>query len=180
MKVIRIVFLLLITTWLLNSCSSKSEFDPIYDVPDEFQPIVEKFIQEAVDHGLNLEIDNLIIVYDPDIESTYCGTCNSKDQNSNIQKIISINPKFCWLNDYMKEALIYHELGHCILGRDHENTRLPNDDPKSMMVKDDISVYSPCIYVLGEDTSCNFVFKRAYYIAELFDATTPIPDWAKP
>jgi hypothetical protein len=105
----------------------------------------------------------------------YCATCNSKSFDSSIQKIISINPDQCWLNDYAKEALIFHELGHCILGRDHDNGVLPNGDPKRMMIENNIGIYAPCVYAIGGDHSCNFIFKRDYYISELFADETAIP-----
>lgn len=169
---------LLILLLFSISCSNES-FEPVYEVPEEFEPIVEQFITEAKTRGYDLTINNLIISYSDEIEALYCGKCNSKAPNDEIQKIISINPTVCWMNDYQKEALIFHELGHCFLLRDHDNSTLPNGDPKSMMVKNNLSVYSPCVYAIGGTTECNFVFKRDYYLDELFDQSTPVPDWAK-
>lgn len=158
---------------------SKDEDELIYNVPEEFQPIVEKFLEEASVRGFNYEITNLIITYSDELDIKYCGTCNSNIVNMSTQKIISINTSICWTNDLQKEALVFHELGHCFLGRDHDASLLPNGDPKSMMIEDDISVYSPCVYAFGDTDKCNFVFKREYYLDELFDEKTPIPDWAK-
>ncbi len=163
----------------LISCQEEETFRPVYDVPKEFQSILEQFELEAIARGFDIEIENLIIKYDEGIEEIYCATCNSKSLDPNIQKIILINPDKCWLNDFAKEALIFHELGHCILGRDHDNSLLPNGDPKSMMVENNIIIYSPCVYAIGGNTDCNFTFKRDYYISELFDEETSIPDWAK-
>ena len=162
----------------LLSCQKEEAFTPIYDVPEAFQSIVEQFELEAKACGLEIEINNLIIKYDESVEYPYCATCNSKSMDHNIQKIILINPDKWWLNDFAKEALIFHELGHCILGRDHDNSLLPNGDPKSMMVENNILVYSPCIYAIGGNNDCNFTFKRDYYISELFDENTVIPEWA--
>jgi hypothetical protein len=162
-----------------DACNSNESVPTVYDVPQEFQSIIDQFQLEAISRGYDIQIDNLIIRYDAEVEAPYCATCNSKSLDASIQKIISINPDQCWLNDYAKEALIFHELGHCILGRDHDNTLLPNGDPKSMMVENNINVYAPCIYALDGDNSCNFIFKRDYYISELFDDDMAIPDWAK-
>ncbi len=56
-----------------------------------------------------------------------------------------------------KEALLFHELGHCILLRAHKSARLPNGMPKSIMHPYETfscSVYQP-----------NF----QYFMRELFD-----------
>lgn len=163
----------------ITGCSSQEEFEAVYEVPDEFQAIIETFVEEAALRGFDYQITNLIIRYDDDMESNYCGQCNSDSMDPSVQKIILINSVKCWLNDFQKEALIFHELGHCLLGRLHDESRLPNDDPKSMMVKDDIGIYSPCIYAIGGTTECNYTFKRSYYLDELFNEATPIPDWAQ-
>ena len=162
-----------------TGCSTQEEPEPVYGVPEEFQPIIETFIEEAALRGFNHQITNLIIRYDDDLDSKYCGQCNSNSMDQNIQKIILINSNKCWSNDFQKEALIFHELGHCFLGRSHDESTLPNDDPKSMMVKDNIDIYSPCIYAIGGTNDCNNIFKRTYYLDELFNEATPIPDWAK-
>ena len=164
--------------FLMYGCEKTSE-EVFYDVPEEFEPFVELFIQEAKSRGIDLEIENLIIAYDDEMDDAICGSCNSRTPDANLQKIILINANICWISDLQKEALLFHELGHCILGRDHEATQLPNGDPKSMMIKDNISIYSGCIYAFGDTDECNFVFKRPYYLDELFDETTSVPDWAK-
>lgn len=163
----------------LAGCSNQDEFEPVYDVPEEFQVIVETFIEEAALRGFNYQITNLILRYDDDLESKYCGQCNSNSMDENTQKIILINSRKCWLNDYQKEALIFHELGHCFLGRSHDASLFPNGDPKSMMAKSNISIYSSCIYAIGGTNDCNYTFKRSYYLDELFDEATPMPDWAQ-
>ena len=78
----------------------------------------------------------------------------------------------------MLEVLIFHELGHCVLGRLHQNDYLPNGDPKSLMIQNELDQYA-CVYDLSGDNDCNNLFKREYYLDELFDPTTPTPDWAQ-
>ena len=162
---------------ILTQCTSHDEPELIYEVSEEFQPIVEQFILEAGNRGFQYEINNLILRYDDELDPKFCCESNVISSNPNEQKIILINSTICWVNDFQKEALIFHELGHCFLGRYHDESLLPNNDPKSMMVKDDISVYSPCVYAFGDD-DCNFTFKRTYYLDELFNEDTAIPDWA--
>ena len=40
---------------------------------------------------------------------------------------------------------------------------------------DDLTLYSPCAYPI--DDSCNQLYKRDYYLDELFDPATPVPGW---
>ncbi len=169
---------------LLVICCSEDQpivdFVPVYDVPEAYQREVDKFIEEAAARGIDLTIDNLIIVDDPTLDVDLCGSCSSSDRRNDLQKTVRINARHCWDNPQMKETLLFHELGHCILGRSHMADTLPNGDPKSLMVASNLTVYSPCVYVFGDSTDhCNFVFKRAYYLDELFEPNTPVPPWAK-
>jgi hypothetical protein len=154
-------------------------FEPIYDVPEDLQIHIDTFLEEAAIRGHEFTINNLIIEYDPELAFPTCGTCNSYSKSNNIQKVIKINPN-CSTITYNEqiEALVFHELGHCVLGRQHNSDLLPNGDPKSIMTPRNVNLYAPCIYQIGKE-DCNFTFKRGYYLDELFDESTPVPDWAK-
>ena len=164
--------------FLLQGCSKEESQLLIFKVPEDFLPIVEKFEMEAQIHGIDLRIENLIVQYDSMLNEPICATCNSTSTDLSQQKIININPNQCWANDFQLEALIFHELGHCFLGRSHDDSLLPNGDPKSMMASNNILIYSPCVYAFGDTDDCNLVYRRKYYIDELFDVNTPVPDWA--
>lgn len=179
MKIFRLLFFISIVSIITATCSEDDDIIPVYDVPEEYQSIVEKFVEEAALRGFDLTIDNLIIYDDPDMKVNLCGSCNSNELNTNIQKIVKINQRYCWINQEQKEGLIFHEFGHCILGRLHTSELLPNGDFKSLMAPNEFRVYSPCVYLFDNSPDvCNNVFKRDYYIDELFDATTPAPDWS--
>jgi hypothetical protein len=161
----------------LYACSHKNDFTPVLSILPEFQPYVDSFVSAASERGYNITINNLIITYDSSISNIYCAYSNVTSAANDVQKIIYVNPNIhCWQNHTQLETLIFHEMGHCILGRSHDTMRLPNGDPKSIMFPDDISVYSPCVYPIGD--SCNKLYKRDYYLDELFDENTPVPDWA--
>jgi len=73
--------------------------------------------------------------------------------------------------DMMKEDLIFHELGHGVLGRKHLNTTLENGDWKSIMCGGDkVNNRSWNINYRGE--------RRKYYLDELFDESTVAPDFS--
>jgi len=163
---------------IVLGCQKKNNFSLVYSVPPEFEYYVESFITEANARGHHISINDLIIQYDSALSLQYCAQSNMISSQNDVQKIISINARLkCWQNDVQLEALIFHELGHCILGRDHDTSLLPKGYPKTMMYPNDIALYSPCVYVFGD--SCNKLYRRPYYIDELFDPATPVPDWGK-
>ncbi|HEV8506751.1 MAG TPA: hypothetical protein VGQ53_15175 [Chitinophagaceae bacterium] len=170
--------LLIVGLFFLCRCSHKNDFTPLLSIPAEFQPYVDSFVAAASERGHNIVVDNLIISYDSSVSNMYCAYANVTSLRNDVQKIIYINPHIhCWQNHTQLETLIFHEMGHCILGRDHDTTRMPKGDPKSIMYPGDVSLYAPCVYPIGD--SCNKLYKRGYYLDELFDSNTPVPDWAK-
>jgi hypothetical protein len=163
---------------VLCGCSQKNDFTPVFDVPDQFKPYVDSFVVAAAERGHNITINNLIITYDSSLSNAICANSNITSSRNDVQKIIYLNPHFqCWQNSRQLETLLFHEMGHCILGREHDTTTLPNHDPKSIMFPGDILLYAPCTYPIGN--SCNQLYKRDYYLDELFDPDTPVPDWAR-
>jgi hypothetical protein len=162
----------------LASAGCGRGFEPTYDVDGDLQVQVDRFLEEAAMRGHDLTISNLIMEYDPELAVPTCGTCNSHSQSNDVQKVIGINPHCPITYNEQMEALVFHELGHCVLGREHDFDLLPNGDPRSMMTPGNYSLYSPCLYQIGEE-DCDFTFKRDYYLDELFDERTPVPDWAR-
>lgn len=163
---------------LLFACSNKKDFTPVFNVPAEFVPVIDSFEAAAMQRGYNITVNNLIIQYDSTLENSYCANANITASSNDVQKIIALNANIkCWLNSRQLETLIFHEMGHCILGREHDESRLPNGNPKSIMCTGNIALYAPCAYPVND--SCNQYYKRNYYLDELFNASTPLPDWGK-
>lgn len=161
-----------------SACKKKMDNSFVYSVPPGFQPYTDDFVKEAAARGRSISINNLIIRYDSSLSFAYCAQSNIISSENDRQKIISVNPFLtCWANDKQLETLLFHEMGHCILGRPHDTSRLPNGDPKSIMYPNNITLYSPCVYAVGD--SCDQLYKRSYYLDELFDATAPVPEWGK-
>ncbi len=177
---IRTFQITLLALWLgpLQACQSDEGFTPTYEVPTEFQVYIDTFLREAAARGHDLEINNLIIEIDDELTISMCGVCNSLESSDKAQKIIRLNPNCLDFNPTLVETLIFHELGHCILLRSHEESLLPNGDPRTMMVANNLEVYAPCIYAIDGGDDCNNTFKRDYYLDELFDESIPTPEWA--
>ncbi len=91
------------------------------------------FEEEARTRGVEIDLtsQNISATFS-DIESEHTqGVCNHYSDGSK-QILIDIT---YWnnLRDIQKEFLVFHELGHCYLGRSHDNTRSASGDCNSIM-----------------------------------------------
>lgn len=144
----------------------------VYDVPAELQHYVDLFEQEAAKRGQDVTVDNLRVLYEGDlVNGTAAGTCTYPHTDDPIPTVRFDTTSVNWSNnEYSREILFFHELGHCVLQRrEHRDDLLPNGNFTSIMRSTGAQVYG------GPLNN----FKRDYYLDELFDPTTPAPDWAK-
>ena len=110
---------MVLVLFLLTGCGTH-----VTNIDVEFQDDVESFVQDASKRDIKLDTTNLSVtgVFSiPNLSSgqKVLGSCTLG------QKIVKIN-KEIW-NDYdrnIQKEVIYHELGHCLLNRMHNNKRL--------------------------------------------------------
>lgn len=154
---------------LIVSCQNRKK--KVYQVPDEIQPIVSTFIIEAYKRGHRLVIDDLIITYKYNIITSgvhAAGLCRTRFGHTPIIYIDTTTLN--WRNSEMsREQLIFHELGHCILGRSHTRDTLQNGQPASLMRPTGETLYG----------SIMSQYKRDYYLDELFNPLIDKPSWAQ-
>lgn len=162
-------FLFLVMLLLLALACTKEETarKAEVNIPPVVQPYIDRFVSEAAerDQFIDLTDFGLDITFQQDLEDTLAAFCNNGS--------IVINQKY-WdtRSDLTREAMIFHELGHCILNRAHLNTILPNDEWSSIMRGDPLP--------RGRSSSINFSgTRRQYYIDELFNLQTAEPSWVK-
>jgi hypothetical protein len=138
-------------------------------IPREFQPFVDKFIAEAKLRGvdINLAKNGLVIRYESITSRDAAGLCSYANPHE-----ITIDQRSWGLaTESYREFLMFHELGHCVLDRRHRNDRLPNGEWLSIMRGDP--------QVAGTTWTTNYTgFRRFYYLNELFNTNTPIPEFA--
>lgn len=103
--------------------------------------LVERFYQDATKHHYKGYMFPVPIMFDnKKTESSVLGTCYY-----GFFRYITVNKKN-WkeLNYLQKKMVIYHELGHCVLDRDHEEDNIfplvevekfTDQCPKSIMVR---------------------------------------------
>lgn len=100
----------------------------------------------------NIQVDNLIARFGT-LKSPIVGLC----QTGGLTPVVTIDPThWATIGESQREELIFHELGHCVLDRDHRDDRLIDGCPASIMNSYVISAYC-------------FTQHQSEYYAELFD-----------
>lgn len=167
-------YILLFAFLVVVSACSEDEPTPLkYEVDAEIKPYVERFFELALERGLELDESNLIAELQENLNSEggqpVCGTSEGPLNNSS-QHLMRIDPQcLAWtFDDSSREILVFHELGHLFLLREHKDEIFDNNDYKSIMFGGNWNVL---LYYTQNS------FKREYYIEELFDPKTPTPDW---
>lgn len=101
-----IIFTLLFTTTILFSCKKEVQ------IPDEVQPYVDSFYFDAAIR--NIYVYSLKGVY-------FVPTLDKGAAGRAVRGTVYIcEPCWEWQTLYKRKPLIYHELGHALLGR-HDN-----------------------------------------------------------
>ena len=157
-----IVFLLFVI--IISSCQQDltdqedSQISGV-DIDSELAPYFIIFQEEASNHGLNIDYESSnvsaeIIQID---EGSVAGTCST---NGHDLRHITIDQSF-WnrASPLLREMVIFHELGHCILGRGHSEDQFDNGICRSIMRSG-----------LGDCIDAYSATNRTYYIEELFDS----------
>lgn len=108
---------------LLTGCGAMEPLKPnkrntVVEV-GPFKPYLDLFIQEGAIHGRDIVVNDLIIKFEHIDEEKVLAVCRRTD-NDALAPVIAVDPdKWAKLLLIQHEALIFHELGHCILKRDH-------------------------------------------------------------
>lgn len=162
-------YFLLILVFSLSSCKDSNE----YRIGSNFIDYLLRFENEASkrDNNFDLQSTGLIIEF-ADLKDNTAGLTHYEDPirieiDETYWKAISKSAGA----DLMKEDLIFHELGHGLLDRKHLNSILENGDWKSIMCGGD--------KINGRSWNINYKgMRREYYINELFDESTPAPEFS--
>lgn len=151
------IYLSLLISIMLISCDE----DPARYKDPLLSGYVDRFIEEAAVYGQDISGEDWTVEFGQ-VENNLCGFAS--DHKVRISQE-------CWdaMPESGREALMFHELGHALLGRSHKEALLANGDRASIMTENPTILYSAYTPV-----------KRLYYIEELFVPSTPPPDWSLP
>ena len=163
--------LIILITLSFTSCGVILQTEEIkeYKIDKEFNGYLSKFKEYQIEMGGSGRIDNLIMRFNSSVRYPTLGTCTEQYQETieflkrKIYKtpIIDINPEaWSYMSASEKETLIFHELGHCILNRGHDNSSIYDGGYSS---------YIPSSIMHEYAISSTFYESRYdHYIKELF------------
>ncbi len=166
-------FLFLLTPFLLLCTASCDNEEPVSDddfflvvkeyptATKDFWPYLQSFERESAQRGneINLSNSGISLTYKGNDglseEEEPTGTCyhNPEDPNTIVINFADFNNS----TRYAREKIIFHELGHCSLNRDHDDSEYSDGNCKSLMK----SSVADCLLVYDAES------KQAY-LDELF------------
>lgn len=129
MKILRSLSIMLFITFAFSACkdddfSSQEQASPtvttFQNVDARLWPFWREFEVQAARRGIDFDLSdwNLVGQIEPIAEENVAGTCSYGGNHPNT---VTIDEEI-WdeLPEIYKEFIIFHELGHCVLFRDHE------------------------------------------------------------
>ena len=141
MDTARIAVCLLMLTALVSACKSDDE-ETLPDEPlarefpgvdERLWPFFIRFEDEAAERGVIIDLaeEGITGVIVPIDEDNVAGTCNF---NRNVPNHVMVDEDFFnRANVVFREFVVFHELGHCTLFRDHLETEDANGICTSIM-----------------------------------------------
>jgi hypothetical protein len=166
-KIICLILISILTTSCIPKkgttyTSYNQSIDPI------FKPFLNNFIKYGNARGRSFDISHVVLRFNSSFNNTRTlGRCTINPTHPELGFKIEINKSF-WDSPYTaiqdKENLIFHELGHCFLLRDHDDELADTVDGyrinKSLM-----NTYF--------DGSANYENNYNTYVTELFNPSAP-------
>lgn len=117
---------------LVYACSSDEELETQSFVSSEMMPYFNSFEEEAILRGIEINIEELgISGFLENLDNDIVGQCASLTDGS---REVRIDENY-WnrSSNLSREFVIFHELGHCVLGRSHVDDADRNGTCQSIM-----------------------------------------------
>lgn len=145
-------YILILFTLSLLACNKEQSAT----VQDELKPYYDLFLIEAETRNVFLSEDELNVSLELRTLEGSVGQCQHFSDSPDVA-IIDLS---AWemADDLKREFLIFHELGHCILGRGHTDLKDETGACLSIMHSDN----TVCTMIYSEST-------RSGYLDELFN-----------
>ncbi|MEQ9423772.1 MAG: hypothetical protein RJQ09_05090 [Cyclobacteriaceae bacterium] len=164
-----------VTSLLIFACAEEDDplslNDVANDVDLELRQYIETFVDEGAERGHFFDFDMFsgsFTTDDIDENGDICGQASAFSDRKNT--ILIKRDDRCWIQqpNASREALVFHELGHALLDRPHRDDRFDNGQVKSIMETGTLGPYNQFTPLL-----------RQYLFNEMFDESTPDPEWIK-
>lgn len=117
---------MLLSFILLTACNQSLHYDKAVSITADFKPYVDDFVSEGKIVGKTIVIDNLSIHFIPTLEGSVIGECWGRNYGTAGTPSILISKEYWdYANEVERHVLLFHEMGHCVLGRNHVETMQP-------------------------------------------------------
>lgn len=154
--------LIFVLSSLFWGCS-KENLKPVID--SDLQTYYDSFLKEAQSRNKAISGTDGFILQFGSANGAIARTYPAEN------KIVVDSVRWKDVSASEREFTMFHEFGHLFLKRGHNIRTLPNGEFKSMMLTYEANSNVESIHLyLG--------VRRKYYIDELFDENTAIPEWA--
>ena len=113
----------------ISSCTQENN----NEIEAELQVHFNNFVEEASVYGMEISLEDVDISgYIENIETRgTLGQCKSYSNGS--KQVVIDEPYWDRVDETEREYLVFHELGHCLLSRDHDDTQDENGNCASIM-----------------------------------------------
>ena len=155
-------YLCLLLSLCLFGCKEEIETPSLPDL-DSY---LRRFEEEASARGYDFDLSEVETAYRDELEingETYCGYGYSNYDGNGLRRIEISSADNCrWeeSSDIERENFFFHEIGHAFLNRTHDESKLCDGSPLSLMTS------TTNIWRVYQEAE---VEKRDYYISELID-----------
>lgn len=139
----------LIPLLFMIACSSVHTNTGVFNLEPTVQEHLSSYFEDKLIHtGHNIAYHDIAITFEP-LRGNEIGVCEYWAGSRNL-RTIKLDPSWWFNASYsMREQLVYHEMGHCDLGLDHNSDGIMRD------------------INLGES---HYVYHRESLVRELFDS----------
>jgi hypothetical protein len=158
--------------FFVTNCKKQDDPKPV-SIDPTFQKYVDTFLNEATKRGKNIDLTKVgMTLQFGDTKQngkTYGGIAFYETQSININK-----EYWDYSSEDYKELIVYHEMGHLLLQRDHFSKLWTNGEAQSIMYSIEDNFSSALGYPIFQG------FRKKVYFDELFDPYIQSePDWCK-
>lgn len=165
MKTLFLAFCALI---LISCGKTKVTYDQIssnYNVSPQLVPFLIKFQEESQKYNYHFNYSKLTMIVSNDIKYPTLGTCLTINQHPEYGQVIKNNPILFNQLIYdvsIIEKVIFHELGHCFLYRQHTDEYIRTvDDFKIQASIMNTYSYNNEIYAINRQAYLDELFKKS-------------------
>lgn len=169
-KYVSVIIIILAVAVGCSDDGTETPSTAIYNVDPVFETYVQEFIAEGAKRGKDINFDDsgLSIQFSEFPLDGAAGLCRLGRYDIEIDKA-----NWFRFSERFRSYLLFHELGHCELDRLHRNNTFSDDSWKSILRGD------PFKGIENRQPVAYFGFRKEYYLDELFDQSTPDPEWSK-